>query len=536
MPENRLSSNILLIFLWLFLVTTALLCRPLMPIDETRYVSVAWEMWQSKSFLVPHLSGVPYSHKPPLFFYLIHLGWFIFGVNEWSARLTGPFFGLLNLFLAAHLARRLWPTERQISRLAPFVLLAMPLWTVMTTLTMFDLLLTFFTLLGAEGFLLAGRGKRLTGWGLVAIAIGGGLLAKGPVVLLAIVPLGLLAPWWGKDNATRSWHWYAGLLTSSLIGVTIALVWAIPAAKAGGPEYAQAILWGQTAGRVVKSFAHCRPFWWYLPIIPVVTLPWAVQLLLRPRLLAVKLDMGTRFCLSWSIPTFLLLSLVSGKQIHYLIPLLPPAALLITKLMVSDKQPLSTIPLRTMALLYIIAGIGLVVLPQVMNHTEDMSNIKNLPIFWSILFILGGIIFFLQQPKDHAATVVGSCIAMVVFISLIHLGPFHQLAPIYDLSPMAARISEQQQQGKKIAIYPAKYSNQFQFPGRLSHVLFAIDDLRELKSWLKKYPDALVVMISKKPLPSPAAEKPEFSYPFRGRQSSLWKTKTLLSVLENPNS
>lgn len=215
MPENQLNSNILLIFLWLFLVTTALLCRPLMPIDETRYVSVAWEMWQSKSFLVPHLSGVPYSHKPPLFFYLIHLGWFIFGVNEWSARLTGPFFGLLNLFLAAHLARRLWPTERQISRIAPFVLLAMPLWTVMTTLTMFDLLLTFFTLLGAEGFLLAGRGKRLTGWGLVAIAIGGGLLAKGPVVLLAIVPLGLLAPWWGKDNATRSWHWYAGLLTSS---------------------------------------------------------------------------------------------------------------------------------------------------------------------------------------------------------------------------------------------------------------------------------------------------------------------------------
>jgi len=179
MPENQLNSNILLIFLWLFLVTTALLCRPLMPIDETRYVSVAWEMWQSKSFLVPHLSGVPYSHKPPLFFYLIHLGWFIFGVNEWSARLTGPFFGLLNLFLAAHLARRLWPTERQISRIAPFVLLAMPLWTVMTTLTMFDLLLTFFTLLGAEGFLLAGRGKRLTGWGLVAIAIGGGLLAKG---------------------------------------------------------------------------------------------------------------------------------------------------------------------------------------------------------------------------------------------------------------------------------------------------------------------------------------------------------------------
>jgi len=121
MTEDQTKSTILLVFAWLFLVIAALFSRPLMPIDETRYVSVAWEMWQSGNFLVPHLGGVPYSHKPPLLFYLMHLGWFLFGVNEWSARLTGPFFGLLNLFLTAHLARRLWPSDRRISRIAPFV-------------------------------------------------------------------------------------------------------------------------------------------------------------------------------------------------------------------------------------------------------------------------------------------------------------------------------------------------------------------------------------------------------------------------------
>jgi len=535
MPENQTNSNILLIFLWLLLVTTALFSRPLMPIDETRYVSVAWEMWQSGNFLVPHLGGVPYSQKPPLLFYLIHLGWFLFGVNEWSARLTGPFFGLLNLLLTAHLARKLWPSEDRISRIAPFVLLAMPLWTVMTTLTMFDLLLTFFTLLGVEGFLLANGGERSAGWSLVAIAVGGGLLAKGPIVLLPILPLGLLAPWWRKNKIKLSWHWYAGLLASFLIGIALALIWAIPAAKAGGPEYAQAILWGQTAGRAINSFAHRRPFWWYLPIIPVVTLPWFVQLLLKPKFLTVKLDMGTRFCLSWSIPALLLLSLVSGKQIYYLIPLLPPAALLFTKMMTSANQAPSTIPLRTMALLYIIAGIGLIILPQIMIRAEYMANIKRLPIFWNILFLLAGIIFFCLRPKNITRAVTQSCIAMVVFISLIHQGPFRQLAPAYDLSPMATEISEQQQQGKKIAIYPAKYSNQFQFSGRIRHVLFAIDDLRELKSWLKKNPDGLVVMITKKPLPTLSEAKPEFSHPFRGRQSRLWKAKVLRRVLKKRN-
>ena len=533
MAKNQTTSTILLVFAWLFLVITALFSRPLMPIDETRYVSVAWEMWQSGNFLVPHLGGVPYSHKPPLLFYLMHLGWFLFGVNEWSARLTGPFFGLLNLFLTAHLARRLWPSDHRISRIAPFVLLAMPLWAMMTTLTMFDLLLTFFVLLGAEGFLLAEGGRRSAGWGLVAIAVGGGLLAKGPVVLLPILPLGLLAPWWGGTHATHSWRWYAGLLVSFLIGVGIALAWAIPAAKAGGPAYGQAIFWGQTAGRAVKSFAHRRPFWWYLPIIPIVTLPWSAQLLLQLKSSIPTLDRGNKFCLSWTIPAFALLSLVSGKQIHYLIPLLPPVALMISRKMVSADRPPSIIPLRTMGLIYLLAGIFLIIFPHIIIHSNQLVNMKQGSIFWDTLFLLGGILLFRLRPATVETAITSSCMAIVIFLSLIHLGPFRQMAPAYDLSPMAERIAAQQQQGKKIAIYPAKFANQFQFAGRLRHSLFAFNDLHVLKSWLKKNPDDLVVMIPKKPLPTSAAEKPQFSHPFRGRQSSLWKATALHNCLKN---
>ena len=57
--------------------------RPLWPVDETRYASVAWEMWLRGDFLVPYINGEPYSHKPPLLFWLIQLGWFLFGVNDW---------------------------------------------------------------------------------------------------------------------------------------------------------------------------------------------------------------------------------------------------------------------------------------------------------------------------------------------------------------------------------------------------------------------------------------------------------------------
>ncbi len=533
MLKSRKETAFFLIFLWTALVAIALLCRPLMPIDETRYVSVAWEMWHSGNFLVPHLNGIPYSHKPPLFFYLIHLGWSLFGVNEWSARLTSPVFGLFDLFITAHLARRLWPAEPQISRLAPFVLLAIPLWAVMNTLAMFDLLLTFFVLLGAEGMLISASEKnKPAGWILLGIAIGGGLLSKGPVILLIILPLGMLKPWWQEMESHSPWNWYLGLSFSLFIGLTIALAWAIPAAKAGGPEYGRAILWGQTAGRAVKSFAHRRPFWWYLPIIPLVILPWTGQILRPARSIRMPINSGTRFCLCWLVPALLLFSLVSGKQVHYLLPLLPAAALLITRIMLSVNQPPAIIPLRTMAIIYLAAGISLVILLYTGFQVGDPELAGHTMVFWGFLFILGGGILFRLQPSHVDASITSSCMAVVVFLSLVHLGPFHQLKTSYNLAPMAAKIAEQQQKGKKVAIYPAKFSNQFQFSGRLTAPLQAIDNYHALSIWLKKNPGAVAVMIPKKQLPEFSGIKPKFSHPFRGRQSSLWKAETLKLALK----
>ena len=92
MQSRFLMTNYFLI--WLALALLGLLCRPLTPVDETRAVSVAWEMWQRGDFLVPYLNGQPYSHKPPLLQWCIQFVWRIFGVNEWGARLIAPLFAL----------------------------------------------------------------------------------------------------------------------------------------------------------------------------------------------------------------------------------------------------------------------------------------------------------------------------------------------------------------------------------------------------------------------------------------------------------
>ena len=78
-----LPLKILIMLPWGLAVLVALNFRPPLPVDETRYLAVAWDMWREGHYLVPHLNGDPYSHKPPMLFWLMTAGWHLFGVNDW---------------------------------------------------------------------------------------------------------------------------------------------------------------------------------------------------------------------------------------------------------------------------------------------------------------------------------------------------------------------------------------------------------------------------------------------------------------------
>ena len=118
------------------------------------------------------------------------------------------------------------------------------------------------------------------------------------------------------------------------MGAAIALAWAIPAGMRGGTVYQHAIFWGQTADRMVQSFAHRRPLWWYVPLLPVMLFPWLLWLPVwrgLNRLRHCLGDTGVRFCLAWFLPTFVAFSFISGKQMHYLLPIFPAFALLVAR-------------------------------------------------------------------------------------------------------------------------------------------------------------------------------------------------------------
>lgn len=310
-----------------------LLMRPLLPIDETRYLAVAWEMRLSGDPFHLTRNFAPYSHKPPLLFWLINLFWLVTGVSEFAARLIGPLFATFCLFATARLSRRLWVGESDTAVTAAAILAGSVTFVLYGGMTMFDTMLALAVILGAAQIWRIGTGAlEKPRWVFLGLCLGFGTYAKGPVILIHLLPLLLTMPVWAP--AFPGWREVGrGLGLAVAVALALIALWLVPTLVTADAAFREELLWTQSAARVAGGMAHDRPFWFLFALLPVLLFPFGLSMpFWRALPGGLRSDPALRFCGIWALSGLILFSFVSSKQAHYLVPELPAVALMVARL------------------------------------------------------------------------------------------------------------------------------------------------------------------------------------------------------------
>jgi 4-amino-4-deoxy-L-arabinose transferase-like glycosyltransferase len=326
--------------------------------DETKYGQVIRSMHAEHSFLVPMLNGSPYSHKPPIHFWLIYLLTDVFGMDStWPFVLPSLAAFLSLMAILFWIGRQMFDEEAAV--VAAFVFSSFYLvWGLAQTARM-DLEFTAMisiAVLYIWRFLLRSRQRDLT---LAGLFVGIAILIKGPMALVMVL-VTLIFELIRRRRFPR-----VNPLPALGLAAAIPLAWVVPAVIRGGKEYAHDLLWKQNVDRAIDSFAHKEPVWFYVLRSPGTFAPWAFLGILG--IVAVyrrdqpEWGEALRFCVSWLLAVLVPFTLISGKLDVYMVPAAVPLALIagrfITDLREDSMARWGIMGNRVLTSLYVIFGI-----------------------------------------------------------------------------------------------------------------------------------------------------------------------------------
>lgn len=302
--------------------------------DEGRYAGVAWEMLRSQSPMVPLLDGMPYFHKPPLYYWLAQISYALFGVHEFSARVPS----LLGAWSAGAGLYAFVLRYRNVAqaRWAVVILALMPLFFGAAQFANMDMLvasmITLCVLAAADTALRREAGRPFRGMSiatgvLAALAV----LAKGLIGLA--LPGAIVLAWL---LLRRDWRGMRALLWAPalLAFAAVAVPWfALMQAKFPG-FYHYFFVYQHFERFAQTGFNNAQPFWFYVPIVVGLALPWSIwgAAIFTPAFWREHDPQGLRRLMAiWIAVVLVFFSIPQSKLIGYVLPVFPPLAFLIAE-------------------------------------------------------------------------------------------------------------------------------------------------------------------------------------------------------------
>jgi 4-amino-4-deoxy-L-arabinose transferase-like glycosyltransferase len=390
----RLTSRILEIrstwlvaaitFVWLAATTWT---RPLLLPDEGRYVGVAWNMLDVGQLWVPRLDGMPFFHKPPLFYWITAVFLDVFGVNEWAARLCSVLaatvmVAVLFWFLKVFAGRRIAIVSAIVLASQPFLFGAGQYANM--DMTVACAIAVTVTLAGAGVFRME-RGEPYRVLLTLAYAAAGfGFLSKG---LIGIVLPGGIVVFWLIGRRRFDLMWRMFIWQGFVALAVVALPWMVYMEWHYPGFFHYYIVYQQFQRFLETTFNNRAPFWFYVPVLFGLALPWSAQIWRlaktsywkNPELGAIR-----GLMLSWFLVVLIFFSIPASKLIGYILPALPPLAFFLAEPFVirlsgEEAQRVLVTLSRYLAIavgLCLVAVVAILVFPQHRSMKEMAQQMR----------------------------------------------------------------------------------------------------------------------------------------------------------------
>ena len=319
---------------------------PLVGPDEPRYAEVAREMYLRGDFVTPTLGGHTWFEKPALLYWMMMASYRFFGISEWAARLGPALSGLITAFLIYWMGRRieraalpekgeneglgLWSGVALASSAGMIVFSRAASFDVVVTMTMTAALSCFFV----SEIEVNEKRRRFYLAGFYA-AIGASLLAKGLVGI--VIPFGIIGLYyllrreWPRKSVTLSALWGIPLF------VLVAAAWYAPVIARHGWTFVDEFFIQHHFARFVSDkYHHPQGFYFYVPIILMLAVPWAAFFIKglfdarRWKWREPSVESRARvFALAWMVAPVIFFSISKSKLPGYILPALPGVMLLV---------------------------------------------------------------------------------------------------------------------------------------------------------------------------------------------------------------
>jgi len=310
--------------------------------DEGFYAEAAREMVENGDWLTPHFNYEERWQKPILYYWFTAAAFAGTDVTEFMARFGSALSGIGLVLLTWNAARRLTGDERG-AWIAGAIAATCYGYFAMARFALPDLPLALF-ITGTiwSAIRATDRAEPLpASWAAIAgLSAGLGFLTKGP--LAVVIPAIVLVPIWWRERreaaglrrpALRMSH----VALAALLFVLSGLPWYVAMWIKHGTPYLQSFFVADNLERFATTrYNDVRAVWYYVPILLGGLMPWTAFLLVLPwrplrdlwrrkrRLTALEWRL-----LIWTAAPLLLFTVSIGKQPRYILPLLPPIAMML---------------------------------------------------------------------------------------------------------------------------------------------------------------------------------------------------------------